>query len=227
MIESRHLYSLCAIVLSKQKRRMDGFKDRCLRSILSIRIIRMYSQCIHSFFPSGVSKGEMLQEGHHKPASTLLVERKPLARLGKAMSAWPSFATASFSPGSLLQEQKFYLWHFQVLAACKTYWKLYAIEGHWHQWVLLQSCKLVGEGLTMPFRSLKHGSVLWSRLVAKTCRLKFAIFLPHSHRPDPLCGVMGRGSLCSFCIDYLVLAPIPLSQSLGWNLLDVLHWQKC
>ena len=87
MIESRHLYSLCAIVLSKQKRRMDGFKDRCLRSILSIRIIRMYSQCIHSFFPSGVSKGEMLQEGHHKPASTLLVERKPLARLGKAMSA--------------------------------------------------------------------------------------------------------------------------------------------
>ena len=83
--------------------------------------------------------------------------------------------------------------------------------GQWHQWVLLQSCKLVGEGLTMPFCSLKHGSVLWSRLVAKTCRLKFAIFLPHSHRPDPLCGVMGRGSLCSFCIDYLVLAPIPLS----------------
>lgn len=67
---------------------MDGLKDRCLRSILNIRIIRMYSQCIHSFFPSGVSKGEMLQESHHKPASTLLlVERKPLARLGKAMSA--------------------------------------------------------------------------------------------------------------------------------------------
>ena len=22
------------------------------------------------------------------------------------------------------------------------------------------------------------------------------VFLPHSHRPDPLCGVMGRGSLC-------------------------------
>ena len=130
MIESQHLYSWCAIVLSKQeKRRMDGLKDRCLRSILNIRIIRMYSQCIHSFFPSGVSKGEMLQESHHKPASTLLlVERKPLARLGKAMSAWPSFATASFSPGSLLQEQKFYLWHFQVLAACKTDWKLYAIE---------------------------------------------------------------------------------------------------
>ena len=30
--------------------------------------------------------------------------------------------------GSLLQEQKIYLWHFQVLAACKTDWKLYAIE---------------------------------------------------------------------------------------------------
>ena len=66
VVESRLLYSLCALVLTKQeKRRLDGFQNRCLRSILGIQ----------PSFLSRTSNAEVWQRSAHVPMSKLL-ERK-------------------------------------------------------------------------------------------------------------------------------------------------------
>ena len=73
VVESRLLYSLCALVLTKQeKRRLDGFQNRCLRSILGIQ----------PSFLSRTSNAEVWQRSAHVPMSKLL-ERKQLLLLGK------------------------------------------------------------------------------------------------------------------------------------------------
>ena len=101
VVESRLLYSLCALVLTKQeKRRLDGFQNRCLRSILGIQ----------PSFLSRTSNAEVWQRSAHVPTSKLL-ERKQLLLLGKILRCHPNhpLRQVSFEPGTYTAATSRYL----------------------------------------------------------------------------------------------------------------------
>ena len=101
VVESRLLYSLCALVLTKQeKRRLDGFQNRCLRSILGIQ----------PSFLSRTSNAEVWQRSAHVPMSKLL-ERKQLLLLGKILRCHPNhpLRQVSFEPGTYTAATSRYL----------------------------------------------------------------------------------------------------------------------
>lgn len=91
VVESRLLYRLGSLVLTKQeKRRIDSFQNRCSRSILGIQPSIL----------SRTSNAEVLQRSGHVSVSKLL-ERKPLLLLGKIL-CHPNhpLRQASFAPGT-------------------------------------------------------------------------------------------------------------------------------
>ena len=98
VVESRLLYSLCALVLTKQeKRRLDGFQNRCLRSILRSILSR-------------TSNAEVWQRSAQVPMSKLL-DRKQLLLLGKILRCHPNhpLRQVSFEPGTYTAATSRYL----------------------------------------------------------------------------------------------------------------------
>ena len=93
LVEAKLLYSLCTLVLSKaEKKRLDGFQNKCLRSILKIQPSYM----------SRISNREVIQQAMHVPATKLL-ERKQLLQLGKVLRCGLDhpLQQSSFIPGTL------------------------------------------------------------------------------------------------------------------------------
>ena len=75
LVESRLLYSLCALCLTvAELRRLDGFQNRCLRVALGIK----------PSFVSRVRNVGDLQQARHLSASVLL-QKQQLQLLGKIL----------------------------------------------------------------------------------------------------------------------------------------------
>ena len=92
LIESKLLYALAAICLTTaQKRKLNGFQNRCLRAIVGIR----------PSYESRVSNVEVLRKCNRRPATEILLERQ-LILFGKALRAPEGhpLRTASFTPGT-------------------------------------------------------------------------------------------------------------------------------
>ena len=93
LVESKLLYSLATLCLNvSERRRLDGFQNRCIRQILGIK----------PSFISRVSNHDVLQQAHHVAASSLLEERR-LQLLGNILRASEGspLKTASFIPFTL------------------------------------------------------------------------------------------------------------------------------
>ena len=75
-----------------EKKRLDGFQNKCLRSILKIQPSYM----------SRISNREVIQQAMHVPATKLL-ERKQLLQLGKVLRCGLDhpLQQSSFIPGTL------------------------------------------------------------------------------------------------------------------------------
>ena len=75
LVESRLLYSLCALCLTvAELRRLDGFQNKCLRVVLGIK----------PSFVSRVRNVDVLQQARHLSASMLL-QKQQLQLLGKIL----------------------------------------------------------------------------------------------------------------------------------------------
>ena len=75
LVESKFLYGLSTVCLTKpQQRRLNGFQNRCLRTILGIK----------SAFICRVSNADVLTKSGHTLASTLLLQ-KQLQLFGKVL----------------------------------------------------------------------------------------------------------------------------------------------
>lgn len=77
LIESKLLYSLACLCLSAaERRRLDGFQNRCLRSILGIL----------PAYVSRISNADVLQRSKCRPATEMVLQRQMLL-FGKALRA--------------------------------------------------------------------------------------------------------------------------------------------
>ena len=77
LIESKLLYRLsCLCLLAAERRRLNGFQNRCLRQILRIP----------PAFISRVSNAEVLRRAHYRAATYLLLQRQ-LLLFGKSCDA--------------------------------------------------------------------------------------------------------------------------------------------
>ena len=93
LIESKLMYSLSCLCLSlADRRRLDGFRNRCLRRILGIP----------PAFISRVSNAEVRRQAHCHAAADLLLHRQ-LLLFGKAFRSPPDspMHSNSFIPGTL------------------------------------------------------------------------------------------------------------------------------
>jgi len=91
LIESKLLYSLsCMCLTAAEKRRLDGFQNRCIRKILGIK----------PSFISRVSNLAVLEKAAH-PAAISLLEKRQMQLFGKIMrcDATHPLHRASFVPG--------------------------------------------------------------------------------------------------------------------------------
>ena len=92
LVESRLLYGLSSLCLTvAQKRKLDGFQSRCLRSIFGIK----------PAFISRISNAHVLERSGHRAASTLLQERQ-LILLGRVLRAPEGhpLRSAAIAPGT-------------------------------------------------------------------------------------------------------------------------------
>ena len=92
LVESKLLYGLITICLTvAQERRLNGFQNRCLRSIIGVE---------HSFV-SRISNAEVIRRADH-PLATELLRKRQLHLLGKVLRSSEShpLRTATFNPGT-------------------------------------------------------------------------------------------------------------------------------
>ncbi len=92
LIESKLLYSMAGLVLTKaQERRLNGFQNRCLRKIVGIA----------PSYLSGVTNATVLEKAACRPATDTLRKRR-LQLFGKVLRCEPDrpLRNACFVPGT-------------------------------------------------------------------------------------------------------------------------------
>ena len=94
LVESKLLYSMVSLVLTTaQKRRLDGFQNRCLRKIIGVL----------PSYVSRVSNATVRARACYTPATDLLLKRR-LQQLGKVLRSPEGhpLRTAAFIPNTLM-----------------------------------------------------------------------------------------------------------------------------
>jgi hypothetical protein len=101
LVETKLLYSLSCLCLSAaERRRLDGFQNRCLRKIVGIK----------PAYISRVSNAEVLRRTGHQQATVLLQQRQLLlfGKVARAPLSHP-LQQASFIPGTMLSATSRYV----------------------------------------------------------------------------------------------------------------------